>query len=307
MRRVIVDPENEYFSDGMTEEIINRLSRFDALQVLGRTSSFALKGFDGDPADIGARTGANYILEGSIRRTEQEVRISIQLARTADGVQVCAGAWDREMSDILGLQAEIASEIGRQLNVTIGPDASDDEFYGLPGTTDPDAYELYVRALGLDRAGGARNLRRAEALLREAIAIDPGFMAARGILARTLGSLRYWQPDQAEELLAEWNEITAFLEQALPENPIIRIAGALRLANSYAVHCRCGGTRGSRTRRGGRSADRHSASRWPVSRYATRGSGCIPPRSVVTVRFGLAAGGFVCAGLYRASRGGIPA
>jgi len=110
---------------------------------------------------------------------------------------------------------------------------SDDEFFGLPGTTNRDAYERYVLALGLlDRAGGITSLQRAEELLREAIAIDPEFMAARGLLARTLGSLRYWQPDNADDLIAEWNEIIEYLARAMPENRVIHIGRALQLANA---------------------------------------------------------------------------
>jgi TolB-like protein/DNA-binding winged helix-turn-helix (wHTH) protein len=227
------DRSDQHFADGMTEELINRLRSLDALDVLSGTSSFALKDFDGDPAEVGLRTGASHIVEGSVRRTDQIVRISVQLARTADGVQVCSGTWDRSMDDILGIQAEIANEIGRSLNATIERGATNDEFYGLSGTSNPVAYELYLRALGLDRAGGARNLRRAEELLREAIEIDPDFMAARGILARTLGSLRYLQPDQADELIAEWNEITEFIQRAIPDHPIVLIAQGLRSANAY--------------------------------------------------------------------------
>ena len=225
-------PDDQFLADGLTDELINRLSRVGRFLVLGRTSSFALKNVGATPQQIGDLTGASHLLEGSVRRTGSNLRIALQLVRTVDGAQVWSHAFDGIDGNLLDVQDEIAAEVSASLYLATRAEVAEDEFFNLPGTTNPEAYDLYIRALGLDQAGGTDNLLRAEALLRQAIEIDPDFLAARGILARTLGYLRFRVPERAESLLAEWNEIVEFVLNTMPDHQFTHFARGLQLANA---------------------------------------------------------------------------
>ena len=109
------DSENEYFSDGITEELINALTSIKGLKVTARTSSFAFKGKQMDVRHIGNELGVSTILEGSVRKSKNRVRISTQLVRTDDGFQIWSSRFDRELVDIFELQDEISREIAEKL------------------------------------------------------------------------------------------------------------------------------------------------------------------------------------------------
>ena len=102
------DPENEYFSDGITEEIINALTRVEGLKVIARTSSFAFKGKSMDVREIGNQLGVRTILEGSVRKSQERLRITAQLINVEDGMHLWSQNFDREMADIFALQDEVS-------------------------------------------------------------------------------------------------------------------------------------------------------------------------------------------------------
>src|SRR4029077_5766612 len=105
------DKENEYFVDGLTEEILNRLAQISALRVPGRTSSFAFKGRNTDLRQIGTELGVAHVLEGSVRKSEGRLRITSQLIRTADGFHLWSQTFDRKLDDVFAIQDEIARAI----------------------------------------------------------------------------------------------------------------------------------------------------------------------------------------------------
>jgi TolB-like protein/Flp pilus assembly protein TadD len=137
------DPENEYFSDGITEEILNALASIPALKVASRTSAFALKGKALSIAEIGQQLNVRTVLEGSVRRINQRVRITAQLINVADGYHLWSERYDREVEDVFAIQDEIARTIVERLKVKLT--TAQDEALGARHTENIEAFELYLR------------------------------------------------------------------------------------------------------------------------------------------------------------------
>lgn len=150
------DPENEYFSDGVTEDIINALTRIQGLKVTARTSSFAFKGRHMDVRHIGNQLGVSTVLEGSVRKSKKRVRISAQLIQTTDGFQIWSGRFDRDIEDIFELQDEISLAIAEQIRENFGHLEIGEHLVDVP-TQNIQAYNLYLKArynhLRWDREG----------------------------------------------------------------------------------------------------------------------------------------------------------
>ena len=119
------DPEQEYFSDGMTEEILNALAKVPKLQVTARTSVFSLKGQRHDVRELGKLLGVAYLLEGSVRKAGDEVRITAQLIRTDNGFHLWSQTYDRKLENVFALQAELAGAIAQALQLPLGMGGSD--------------------------------------------------------------------------------------------------------------------------------------------------------------------------------------
>src|SRR5213082_2982677 len=113
------DPANEYFADGMSEEFISSLSRLQELKVVGRTSSFQFKGKTDDSKSIGEKLGVFYLLEGSVRKSADRVRIAVALIKSGDGANVWSDTYDRDLKDIFAVQSEIAGAVAKQLKVAL--------------------------------------------------------------------------------------------------------------------------------------------------------------------------------------------
>jgi adenylate cyclase len=169
--------EDEYFSDGMTEELLNVLARNTRLKVAARTSVFQYKARGGDVREIGRALGVGYIVEGSVRRDRERVRITAQLIRVADGFHVWSETWDRELESVFALQDEIAQSLGEQLNSTLGGDARIQSRRDV----DPAAYDDFLRARALYRE--RRNILTALQLFRSAVTREPRFSTAWANLA----------------------------------------------------------------------------------------------------------------------------
>jgi TolB-like protein/Tfp pilus assembly protein PilF len=180
------DQENAYFVDGLTEEILNRLTQINALKVPGRTSSFAFKNQSRDLRQIGAALGVAHALEGSVRKSGDRLRITVQLVRTADGYNLWSRTYDRKLDDVFAIQEEIARAIAEALSVQLklGGEGKHER-----ATQDMTAYGNYLEARALITQRTADNLRRATALLEAAVQRDPGFAKAWAALAqaRALG------------------------------------------------------------------------------------------------------------------------
>jgi TolB-like protein/Tfp pilus assembly protein PilF len=191
--------DEEYFSDGMTEELLNVLAKVPQLQVVARTSVFQFKGKGGDVREIGRKLGVSHVVEGSIRRDGEQVRINAQLIRVADGFQVWSETYDRKLEGVFALQDEIAERIGDALKLSLGVDTT----AAARASIDPVAYDEYLRGRALLR--GRKDLPSAIAHLRAAVAKAPQFAAGWSSLSLAC-EVRFWYalmtPTEQAEMLA---------------------------------------------------------------------------------------------------------
>ena len=174
------DPGNEYFSDGLSEEILNLLARIPGLKVIGRTSSFAFKGKNEDLRVIGQALGVKTVLEGSVRKSGERVRITAQLVDVSDGTHIWSESYDRIMTDIFAVQDEVAAAVFDALQIHVGAVPS----RGRP-TENTEAYALFLKARVSHYTW---DLQDAEELFLQAIELDPKFAEAYELLAAT-----YWR------------------------------------------------------------------------------------------------------------------
>jgi len=166
--------DQEYFADGLSEEILNVLAGIPTLRVIGRTSSFQFKGKNDDLRAIGAKLGAAYVLEGSVRRSGDRVRVIAQLIGTQDGVRRWSSSYDRPFGDVLKLQGELAAGVARALEITVGSDT----LQSHNASRNPEAYDLYLRGLyALDRYN-REGFEAAANYFQQALDLDPSFAAA---------------------------------------------------------------------------------------------------------------------------------
>lgn len=177
------DPETEYFSDGMSEEIINVLAQIPDLRVAARTSAFSFKGKNVDLRSIGDQLSVATVLEGSVRRAGNRLRITAQLINVSDGYHLWSERYDREMTDVFAIQDEIARAIADKLMVTLG--AGKSKTAPARPTDNIEAYELYLKGKALEHRRGPA-LRTAVELYEQAIALDPAFGVAHAALAHAL-------------------------------------------------------------------------------------------------------------------------
>ena len=173
------DPENEHFSDGLTDELIGALSTIPALRVTGRTSSFALKGKGLRVSEVARMLGVDTMLEGSVRRAGMRLKARVQLV-SADGSVLWAEAYDRTLTDVFEVQEEIAQAVVNALRVKLG--AAHGPIV-RPPTADLVAHDLYLRGRAAVREGHPDALRRSIALFEQAVERDPGFAAAWAAMA----------------------------------------------------------------------------------------------------------------------------
>jgi adenylate cyclase len=143
-RNMSSDRENEYFSDGITEEIINALTKVNGLSVIARTSAFAFKGKDIDLRDVGARLKVAYVLEGSVRKAGNKVRVTAKLVKAADGFHIFSEVYDRELQDIFEVQDDISDKIVQKFIEIIGIQKTE-KHLTTSSTRNTDAYELYLK------------------------------------------------------------------------------------------------------------------------------------------------------------------
>ena len=185
------DTSNEYFSDGISEEILNALAKVKELQVAGRTSSFAFKGQKQDLRGIGEALGVDHILEGSVRKAGDTVRITAQLIRVDSGFHMWSESYDRKLDDVFAIQDEIANAILVQLKAHLVGEAP---MTVLSARTNSQAYDNYLLAKQRMYERSKLPLESAAALLDQAIALDPTYAPAyaqRGVTAMLLADNSY--------------------------------------------------------------------------------------------------------------------
>jgi TolB-like protein/Tfp pilus assembly protein PilF len=183
------DRSQEYFGDGIAEEIINSLTRIDDLRVVARTSSFAFKGSDAQAQEIGARLGVGSLLEGSVRTVGDKVRITAQLI-DCEGYHLWSERYDRELEDVFAIQDEVARAIVEILKAKLSENGA---AIVKPGTEDVEAYTLYLRGRYHWNQRTAAELEKGIELFRQAIAIDDRYALAWAGLADSYGILGWYR------------------------------------------------------------------------------------------------------------------
>jgi TolB-like protein/Flp pilus assembly protein TadD len=182
------DPSQRYFSDGLTEELLNSLSHINDLQVAARTSSFSFEGEHPDIATVAHKLNVASILEGSVRRSGQTIRVTAQLNNAVTGFHVWSQTYDRDLGDVLKLQTEIATAVATALRVTLLGDVS--ARIELGGTRNPDAFDAYLRgSKAYSTQHNPNDLRSAAAAYSEAIRLDSNFALAFAGRSMTLDEL----------------------------------------------------------------------------------------------------------------------
>jgi adenylate cyclase len=201
------DTEQEYFSDGISEDITTDLSKVSALEVIARNTAFQFKGQSLDVGDIARKLGVTHVLEGSVRKAGNRVRISAQLIDGTTGGHVWAERFDRELTDIFTIQDEISRAIVRALKIKLLP--QEKEAIENRGTANANAYNLYLMARQLWISGNYGDVRRDEIVIRtaqKAITLDSNYAQAWGLLAIAQASLRYHHGRDVDDGLAAAEE-----------------------------------------------------------------------------------------------------
>lgn len=186
--------DQEYFSDGMTEEILNVLTKIPDIRVAARTTAFAYKGQEPDLREVGQDLGVRYILEGSVRKAGDDLRITAQLIDAQDNFHVWSDSYDRQLDNVFEIQSEIAEAIAGALRVPLGVDETSDLV--IP-TGDMTAYDLYLEGRARVRDRGAENIADAITLFEAAIARDSVWAPAWAGLAIARSLEPYYQPGRS--------------------------------------------------------------------------------------------------------------
>jgi adenylate cyclase len=212
------DDEQEYFSDGLTEELLNLLAKVPELKVTSRTSAFFYKGKDIKLADVGRELDVDHILEGSVRKAGNRIRITAQLIEVATDTHLWSETWDRDLDDIFAIQDEIAARVVGELRVQL--------LGQIPHAvaTDGEAYSLFLRARHTINQRTHESLMRGEAMIDRAIEIDPGYAPAwalKGLILSQQGDVGARPPAEAGAMAR------ASVDRALELDPDSAVAHAL--------------------------------------------------------------------------------
>ncbi|MEO7723900.1 MAG: tetratricopeptide repeat protein [Chthoniobacterales bacterium] len=186
------DPANEYFADGLSEEFISTLSRLHDLKVIGRSSSFQFKGKNENSRTVGEKLGVAHLLEGSVRKSADRVRIAVALVKAADGANVWSDTYDRDLKDIFAVQSEIAGAVAKQLKVALlGTDGQSAQLTtaATPSNQNVEAYNALLQGNFHYNRATATDTRKAIGYYEEAIRLDPRYALAYAMLSRAAGVL----------------------------------------------------------------------------------------------------------------------
>jgi len=207
--------DQEYFSDGMAEELLNALAKLKDLKVAGRTSSFSFKGKNDDLRIIGKTLSVANILEGSLRKQGDKVRITAQLIQVSDGFHLWSDTYDGDISDVFALQERIARAIAEKLEVVL---KGDQQRIVPVATTNPEAYALYLQATQIFNRREGAHFPDAIAQLEQAIALDPKFARAHARLAAVMAigpTYTVLDPEKAVASAEEHARIASELDPTL--------------------------------------------------------------------------------------------
>lgn len=220
------EKEGEYFADGISEEITNVLAGLPDLHVVARTSAFSFKGQQADIREIGRQLNVSYLVEGSVRRAGDTLRITAQLIDTATGYHVWSERFDRAMGDVFEIQDEIARAVAGQLSEHVQQSGASPR--PVVRSSEPQAYEAYLKGRQLIAGFEGGVVVDAAARFEESIALDPGFAAARAGLAEalTLQSIGFQVRPEKETMPRARDEADRALELD-PDLPEAHLARAL--------------------------------------------------------------------------------
>ena len=197
------DPEQEYFSDGISEDITTDLSKISALGVTARNTAFTFKGQACDVGEVARKLGVSHVLEGSVRKVGDRLRITAQLIDGASGEHVWAERYDRDLTDIFAIQDEISQSIVAALKLKLLP--AEKKVIAQRGTTNVEAYNLYLLARQYWVTGNHGDIRREQRVMRissRAVEIDPYYAQAWALLALAQSNLRYAYGAEVEDGVA---------------------------------------------------------------------------------------------------------
>jgi TolB-like protein/tetratricopeptide (TPR) repeat protein len=203
--------DQEYFGDGMAEEIIDLLVKVPGLKVIGRTSSFQFKGKTEDLRSIGNQLGVAYVLEGSVRKSGDRLRVTAQLINTKDGTHLLSQSYDRDLSDVLKMQDEMAIKVARALKVEVFTR----DLISRPALRNTEAYTLYLRGMHADERFEPQGWEQAVNDFKRALELDPSFTEAAGAVAGEYqygGQVGYVSRDVAYEKTQQFAKLALKLD-----------------------------------------------------------------------------------------------
>ena len=218
------DPENEYFSDGITEELLNALTRVDGLQVTSRTSAFAFKGKNHDIRDIAIQLNVDKVLEGSVRKAGNRVRITAQLINAADGYHIWSENYDRNLTDIFEVQDEISAIIANKLRENLSPKEKEEHLIKAP-TTNVTAYTYFLKGLHFWNKLTPADCRKAIECFEQAIALEPTYAQAYAMSAAAysyLGATGQMPATRAFEIVERHADKALELDSSIAESHIAK-------------------------------------------------------------------------------------
>jgi len=213
------DPENEYFSDGITEELLNALSKVPGLQVTSRTSAFAFKGKQDDVRDIAVKLNVDKILEGSVRKAGNKVRITAQLINAVDGYHLWSENYDRNLTDIFEVQDEISNIIANRLRENLSSLQKNSHLVKAP-TQNMEAYTLYLKGLHFWNKLTPTDTRKAIDSWEKAIELEPTYAQAYAMTANaytSLGATGQMKPEYAFDIVQRYSDKALRIDNTIAE------------------------------------------------------------------------------------------
>lgn len=208
------DPQQEYLTDGLTDAVITGLAQIDGLRVISRTSSMHYKHTQKTTPEIARELGVDALVEGSVSRSGNQIRLNVQLIQTKNDRHLWANAYDRELANVLNLQGELAHEIAGQIQLHVNPE--DEKRLATKQRVDPETYMLYLQGRFYWHQREEQALTKAIAYFQQAVARDPNFAPAYAGLADSYVVLPFFSPNAIQPLYAKAQEAA---EKALAIDP----------------------------------------------------------------------------------------
>ena len=225
------DPDNEYFSDGITEELLNALCKVDGMQVTARTSSFAFKGMNKDIREIGTQLNVDRVLEGSVRKAGNKVRITAQLINAADGYHIWSETYDRDITDIFEVQDEISHIIANKFRQNLAEINHQEALVNI-ATQNIEAYTLYLKGLHFFNQVSQGEVRKGIACFEQAIALEPQYANAYGMMASSYAILGASGQMPADDAFAI---VHAYADKAIQLDPSVA-SGYAAKGSAYLLY-----------------------------------------------------------------------